>query len=145
MTFEQQEAAAQFLAAARKAGVPGARLPENLRPADVESAFAIQRRSVALLGQEIGGWKCSVPSDARPLNVAPILASTIYRASPCRFVATGSRARIEPEVAIVMGSDLPQRDTPYSEAEVRAAIAEPRIVLELLGTRYADPAVASWP
>jgi 2-keto-4-pentenoate hydratase len=145
MTFEQQEAAAQFLAAARKAGVPGARLPENLRPADVESAFAIQRRSVALLGQEIGGWKCSVPSDARPLNVAPILASTIYRASPCRVVATGSRARIEPEVAFVMGSDLPQRDTPYSEAEVRAAIAEPRIVLELLGTRYADPAVASWP
>ncbi len=40
--------------------------------------------------------------------------------------------------------DLPQRDTPYSEADVRAAIGETRLVLELLGTRYADPAAVGW-
>jgi 2-keto-4-pentenoate hydratase len=145
MAFEQEEAAAQFLAAARKDGRPGARLPENIRPADLESALVIQRRIVALLGQTIGGWKCSVPSDARPILAAPLFASTVYRTSPCRIVATGDMARIEPEVAFIMGHDLPRRDTPYSEAEIHAAIAEPRLVLELLGTRYADPAVVSWP
>jgi 2-keto-4-pentenoate hydratase len=145
MITQQQEAAAQFLATARKAGVPGARLPESIRPADPESALAIQRRIVELLGQTIGGWKCSVPSEARPILAAPIFASTIYRTSPCPYVATGTIARIEPEVALVMGRDLPQRATPYSEAEIRAAISEPRLVLELLGTRYADPAAASWP
>jgi len=145
MITPQQEAAAQFLAAARKTGIPGARLPENIRPADLESALAIQRRIVALLGQTIGGWKCSVPSEARPILAAPIFAATIYRASPCRIAEAGAIARIEPEVAFIIGRDLPQRDTPYTEAEIRGAIAEPRLVLELLGTRYADPAAVSWP
>ncbi len=145
MAYEGQEAAAQFLAAARKAGIPGERLPEALRPPDLESALAIQRRLVELLGETVGGWKCAVPSAARPINVAPILTSTIFRKSPCTIWATGPDARIEPEVAFVMGKDLPQRDEPYSEAEIREAIAEPRLVLEILGTRYADPAAASWP
>ena len=145
MALERVEAAAQFLAAARKEGRPGARLPEHDRPRDLESALAIQRRVVALLGQQIGGWKCAVPSEARPLNVAPIFATTIARSSPCRIVATGAIARIEPEVAFVMGRDLPRRATTYTEAEIRSAIAESRLVLELLGTRYTDPAAASWP
>ena len=145
MGVEQQEAAAQFLAAARRTGKPGPRLPEDIRPRDLDAALVIQRRVVALLGQAVGGWKCSVPSDARALNVAPIFASTIFRKSPCAIVTTGPIARIEPEVAFVMGRDLPKRDTPYTEAEIRSAIAEPRLVLELLGTRYADPAAASWP
>jgi 2-keto-4-pentenoate hydratase len=34
---------------------------------------------------------------------------------------------------------------PYSEAEVRAAIAETRLVLEFLDSRYADPAAAAFP
>jgi len=145
MITPQQEAAAQFLAAARKDGRPGERLPENIRPTDLDSALVIQRRVVALLAQQIGGWKCSVPSDARPLNVAPIFASTVFRKSPCAVIATGDIARIEPEVAFVIGRDMPKRATQYTEAEIRSAIAEPRLVLELLGTRYAEPAAASWP
>jgi len=141
----EQETAAQFLAAARKSGRPGGRLPEGCRPADAAAALNIQRRIVELLGQEVGGWKCSVPTPAGDINVAPILASTIARASPCAVVAGGESVKIEPEVAFVMGRDLPRRDTPYSEGEVRAAIAETRLVLELLGTRYADPASVTRP
>ena len=145
MITPQQERAAQFLAAARKDGRPGARLPEDIRPADLDSALVIQRRILALLGQQIGGWKCSVPSEARALNIAPIFASTVFRNSPCAVVATGTLARIEPEVAFVVAHDLPKRAEAYTEAEIRNAIAEPRLVLELLGTRYADPDAASWP
>ena len=96
------------------------------------------------LEQPIGGWKCSLPPAPDRINAAPILAPTIFRTSPCAIAATGAIARIEPEVAFVLGRDLPSRATPYSEAEVRAAIGETRLVLELLGTRYADPAAADW-
>ena len=145
MITKAQETAAQFLAAARKDGRPGARLPEAARPADLESALAIQERVAELLGQTVGGWKCAVPSAARSILAAPIYASTIFRTSPCAVVAADATARIEPEVAFVMGRDLPQSATPYSETEVRAAIGQTRLVLELLGTRYADPAAVSWP
>ena len=119
-------------------------MTEAIRPADLESALAIQRRVGQLLAQEIGGWKCSVPSAARPILAAPIFAPTIVRTSPCKVSAIGATVKIEPEVAFEMGRDLPQRAHPYSETEVRAAISEPRLVLELIGSRYADPASATW-
>lgn len=140
-----QESAAQFLAAARRARRAGPRLADADRPVDLESALAIQQRIRELLGQETGGWKCSVPSDARPILAAPIFASTIVRASPCTVVASGPTVKIEPEVAFVMGRDLPRRAQPYSEAEIRDAIAETRLVLELIGSRYTDPGAATWP
>jgi 2-keto-4-pentenoate hydratase len=119
-------------------------MTEANRPADLESALVIQRRVRELLGQETGGWKCSVPSSARPILAAPIFASTIVRTSPCQVAATGATVKIEPEVAFVLGRDLPQRARPYSDAEVRDAIAETRLVLELIGSRYVDPAEATW-
>ena len=54
-----------------------------------------------------------------------------------------SAAQIEPEVAFVLSRDLPARGTPYSEAELLAAIGESRFVLELLRTSYANKAEAS--
>jgi 2-keto-4-pentenoate hydratase len=139
------EAAARFLVAARRSRRPGERLPESCRPPDVESALAIQRRVGALLGQTIGGWKCSVPSAERPVAAAPIYAPNIIATSPCPILPIDGHARIEPEVAFIIGRDLPRRETPYSEADVRAAIRAPHLVLELIGPRYADPAAASYP
>ena len=144
MITPHQEAAAQFLAAARRTGHPGSRLPEADRPADLESALAIQRRVRELLGHDVGGWKCSVPSAERPILAAPILAPTIVNSSPCKVVATGATVKIEPEVAFVLGRDLSHRAHPYSHAEIREAIGETRLVLELIGSRYADPASATW-
>jgi len=77
--------------------------------------------------------------------LAPIYVSTIYCDSPCRYRTTGSTARVEPEVAFVLGKDLGPRSTVYSDHEVRGAISETRLVLELLGGRYADPAAVSFP
>ena len=82
---------------------------------------------------------------ARPDQCAPILAPTISRTSPCAIDATGASARIEPEVAFVMARRSRRAAARrMAEAEVRAAIGETRLVLEILGTRYADPASASW-
>lgn len=145
MLTPAQETAAQYLVTARRNRTPGPRLPEGLRPADVEAGLAIQARVVGLMGEAIGGWKCSAPTEPRPVAMAPILAPSIRRASPCPLLPTAGHARIEPEIAFVMGRDLPKRDTPYGEDEVRAAIGEVRFVLELIGTRYADPAAVTFP
>ena len=139
------DAAANFLVSARRARTPGERIPEACRPADAAAAIAIQSRVTELLALPIGGWKCSVPTTQRPVIMAPIYATTITVGSPCPITPVGGMARIEPEVAFVMGRDLPPREQPYSESEIRAAIREPRLVLELIGTRFADPTTASFP
>ena len=139
LTAAQRDLAARHLLAARRARQPGPRIPESCRPAELEDALAIQQRVQALLGVATGGWKCSLPAPERAISCAAIFAPSIARASPCAVVAHGDTVRIEPEIAFVLGRDLPPRPQPYGEAEVRAAIAETRLALEILDSRYADP------
>ncbi|RQR32411.1 2-keto-4-pentenoate hydratase [Burkholderia sp. Bp9143] len=141
-TTERVAGAAQHLVAARHAGVPGPLLPDALRPENVETALAIQHRVADLLGETIGGWKCALPPPDRVI-VAPIFASTIREADAPYRVVGGPIVRIEPEIAFVLDRDLPARAQPYDELDVRGAIREVRIVLEVLGCRYAEPARAS--
>ena len=111
----------------------------------VEDGLAIQQRVQRALGVATGGWKCSLPAPERPLSYAAIFAPAIVRASPWAVAADVAPVRIEPEIAFVLERDLPPRATPYSESEIRAAIAETRLVLEILGSRYADPASVAFP
>jgi 2-keto-4-pentenoate hydratase len=145
LTHLQRDEAARHLLAARRSRQPGSRLSESCRPADIEDALAIQRRVQQLLGLASGGWKCSLPTAERALSYAAIFEPAIARASPCAVIARGGRARIEPEIAFVLGRDLPPRGSPYTEAELRTAIVETRLVLELLDSRYADPAGLAFP
>src|SRR5579862_3310009 len=138
------ESAAHHLMAARRLRRPGDRLPEFCRPADCEAALAIQRRVSDMIGEPIGGWKASLPPPGR-INLAPIYASTIYTKSPCPVLTSGMTMSIEPEVAFVLGRDLGPRAEPYTEAEIRSAISETRLVLELLRGRYADQDSVSFP
>ncbi|AGK49766.1 fumarylacetoacetate (FAA) hydrolase family protein [Burkholderia thailandensis MSMB121] len=142
---ERVDAAARHLVAARRAGVAGPLLPGACRPGDIETALAIQQRVAEQLGEPVGGWKCALPPPGR-IVVAPILASTIRAAGgPFPVVADARTVRIEPEIAFVLDRDLPPRARPYDEDEVRAAIREVRLVLEVLGCRYAAPSRATMP
>ena len=145
MTPEAIGQAAQFLANARRVHTTVARLPEALRPTAPEDALAIQRGVMNLLGQSVGGWKCSVPSAARPILAAPIFLRDIVSASPAAMPTRNGMAKIEPEVALVIGRDLPMRAKPYDAAEIRAAIKEARLVLELVAARYDDPGTVPYP
>ena len=145
MTPAAIDTAARFLVSARQSRRPGERIPDAARPSDIDAALAIQKRVTELLGMPIGGWKCSVPTAPRPVAMAPIYAPTIFSTSPCPILPIGGRARIEPEIAFLMARDLPRRNTPYSEADVGAAIRAPHLVLELMGPRYADPTTATFP
>lgn len=137
----QIDQAAQHLIAARKSNTRGALIPESARPKDNDSALAIQTRTLELLGETTGGWKCGLPRPDGSLVVSPIPASAILRASPC--AVPEERGQIEPEIAFVMARDLPAREALYSQDEIRAAVGEARMALELLGSRYANGAAAT--
>jgi 2-keto-4-pentenoate hydratase len=130
--------------AARRARLPGDRIPESCRPAECESALSIQRRVSEMIGEQIGGWKAALPTPGK-INLAPIYASTIYTISPCPVLTGGATMSIEPEVAFVLGRDLRPRAEAYAETEIRSAISETRLVLELLRGRYADQESVSFP
>jgi len=138
------ELAARELADRRRAGRLGPGLDAAGRPADIAGALALQRRVAELFGDAIGGWKAAMPVPGR-LIVAPLFASTLRRASPAAMRVRRTMATIEPEVAFVLARDLPPRERPYAEDEVRDAIGEARLVLELMGNRFDDPAAVTFP
>jgi len=134
--------------ARRTAMKDGPRLAESLRPADNGEAFAIQAEVSRLLaaqtGDPIGGWKCLLPSPGK-LVVGPIFGSKIYRHSPCPVLALKGVAVIEPEFAFVMSKTLPPKPIPYTEAQIMAATGETRLALELIKSRFSDPAECEFP
>jgi 2-keto-4-pentenoate hydratase len=133
------EQAAQILVARRLSGEQGERLSENHRPKNLEDALAIQAAVSNLWcttqDDSIGGWKCLLPSPEKQV-LGPIFTSTINTVPPIALRAPSGNARVEPELAFILGKDLPARDTPYTPAEIDAAIARVHLALELIHGRY---------
>jgi 2-keto-4-pentenoate hydratase len=144
MTSDSINSAARALAAARTGRRTIDRLPESCRPESDEDGLAIQRRVAEVLEEKIGGWKCSTPRGEH-VFLAPLLASTIRNGSKCPLFPHNGMARIEPEVAFIIGADLPPRAAAYTEDEIRGAIGEARLVLEIIGSRYIDPMKLPFP
>ena len=133
--------AAQHLADARRARRRGERIPEACRPRDIATALMIQERVTDLLGEPVGGWKASAPKPDK-IMMAPIYAHDIRRGDRCPIVPNEGLAPIEPEIAFVLARDL---EPGAGEEEILAAIGETRLVLELMGSRYAKPEEATFP
>jgi len=140
--------AARILVDRRLKGVQAERLPEAIRPADIEAALAIQAAVTELWCVEqddsVGAWKCLLPSADKTV-VGPIYTRTIDSVPPVALWPKGGLARIEPELAFFLGKDLPPRSEPYSPEEVDSAISRTHLALELINSRYADPAACSFP
>jgi 2-keto-4-pentenoate hydratase len=131
--------AAIELARRRKAGLHGPRLPQTCRPADLTEALAIQSQVSLHMGDTVGAFKCGTPTGDRVV-VAPIYSRTISNAAPCPVWAQNGQVRVEPELAFVLGRDLPARAQAYSHAEVESAISKVHLALELIDSRYDDQA-----
>ncbi|WP_139237327.1 fumarylacetoacetate hydrolase family protein [Polaromonas sp. YR568] len=136
---EQHIQAATELIARRKSGQQGPRLPEALRPLDLEAGWQVQQEVTRQLAQPVGGWKASVPRTGK-LPAAPIYLPTLSREAVCAvaFPAGADTVKVEPELAFVLARDLPPRDQPYSEAEVDAAVGAVHAALEICASRYTD-------
>ena len=133
--------AAQHLADARRSRVRGARIPEACRPGDIPTALDIQQRVTDLLEWPVGGWKASAPAPGKIMR-APIYAHDIRRGERCPVIPVDGMALIEPEIAFVLGRDLEPGAGP---AQIRAAIQQTHLVLEVLGSRFEHPDELTFP
>src|SRR5579884_3970208 len=106
--MDKIEKAAEFLVRCRRGNIQQNEIPEDFRPQNSDEALAVQQTVLKLLGERIGGWKCSVPVGDK-MTIAPLPLSTICRTSPCFIRPTGSIAEIEPEIAFVLSKTLEPR------------------------------------
>lgn len=134
---ERRAQAATELIARRNSAKQGPRLPEALRPLDLEDGWQVLQEVTRRLGQTVGGWKASLPQPGK-LVAAPIYQPVISRAAICAvpFPAGADVVKVEPELAFVLAQDLPPREQPYTEAEVDAAIGAVHAALEICASRY---------
>lgn len=130
---------AQTIAGARRSRrFPAADPAQAL--ASTQAAYQVQAEVAALLGESVAGWKVGLHEDGSGWG-APIFASDILQdGGAFGFSGDLQSVKIEAELAIRLGRDLPHRSgQPYSRAELLAACSEVFTGIELVGTRFADP------
>ncbi len=134
-----ERAAALLLSAWGAAGQPLAGWDEALRPRSFAEAYAIQDAVTSARGPW-GGWKVGAPSpEATPL-CAPLSTQGLVE-SPAALTDQDYRSRgMEAEVAFTFARALPPRTSPYSREEVLDALGSAHAGLEVVESRYAQPA-----
>jgi 2-keto-4-pentenoate hydratase len=136
---DRMRQAAEILLPARRERKPIADLPANLQPHTLDEAYALQDIMAEALGP-IGGWKVGAPApEATPLfSAMPFWGG--YGSSGVHVVDTFRRLHgVEAEIAFRLGRDLPVREEPYSQQEVKAAIASAHPAIEMLESAFVDP------
>ncbi|WP_052749243.1 fumarylacetoacetate hydrolase family protein [Rheinheimera mesophila] len=141
MTPEQIEQAAAWLANYRRRGEAAPLLPAELRPTSLAEAFAIQQWLFIELDWPVIGWKAGLPGPDKWV-LAPI--ANLQQGELCLFEQHSEQYSIEPELAFLLARDLPARAEPYSEAEIKAAIAATHLALELIIRPYQADAGAEF-
>ncbi len=128
--------AAKQLVSRRQNKLQGARLEESIRPTNIEEALAIQAAVTDMSGEVVAGWKCLLPLAEDQFIVAPILGEAIINQTVCPIITVAGCARFEPEIAFVLGADLPARAEDYSDQEIDDAIGHSHLALELIKGRF---------
>lgn len=132
---------ARALADARLSRRPHAFSPKQA-PADTADAYRIQAEVAQVLGTGAAGWKTGfAPTPERTPMAGPIFACDMVKNGGSYALAAGEEVKVEVELAIRLGRDLPPGPT-YSVADILAATAEMLVGIELVGTRYAEPDAA---
>ncbi|MEO8059465.1 MAG: hypothetical protein ABI671_14200 [Burkholderiales bacterium] len=133
--------AALALADARRSAMALPALPPGAVASDLSGAYALQRAVAASFGT-VRGWKVSGLNTAQqhamgvPRPVGGPLLEPWFHTAPATFALSAFIApRLECELAFELARDLPERDTPYTRAEVAAAISALRIGVEVTDSR----------
>jgi 2-keto-4-pentenoate hydratase len=140
--------AARFLDEAHRARARYQNLPEAIAPTNFNDAYAAQEALGALWEPRFGsvaGRKIAVTTKVmqelmginHPCGGA-IFASRIHR-SPARIAkADFVNVRVECELAVRLGRDLPKGPQPYTRESVRTDVSEVMTAFELIEDRNAD-------
>lgn len=144
MSVTDSFSAARLIWQQWQAGSSFTGLPEDCRPTTRMAGYAAQACLPQVSGRNVLGWKIAATSLAgqKHINVSGPLAGRILSGQvlpPDDLVPPeGNRMRVaEPEMAFVMGRDLPARTEAYVEAEVMAAVSCLHPSLEIPNSRFA--------
>lgn len=139
--------AAAHIAENRLAGNRLDRLPEALRPKDLDEAYDLQIRHNEILTEkglgDLAGYKigCTTPVLREYMNIhEPILgavfAPTVHHGHAGLALSDFVELGIEAEIAARLGADLPGTGAPHDRESVRDAIEAVMISIELVDARY---------
>jgi 2-keto-4-pentenoate hydratase len=138
-------------------------LPDNLKPASKAYSYSVQALFEKQSESPLWGWKIAATSLAGQKHIG-VTGPLAGRYIAERVVTSGQAIPFgrnhmkvaEIEFAFRLGSDLPPRPTPYTEADVFAAVASLHPAIEIPDSRYnrfetvgefaliADNACAHW-
>jgi 2-keto-4-pentenoate hydratase len=125
-------------------GQPLQELPSDIRPLTRAQGYDAQGCLLVAAHMHQAGWKIAATSamGQKHINVSGPLAGRILSGqvlpADARVPAAGNRMRVaEPEMAFMMGRDLPARHEDYTQAEVMAAVAELHPSIEIPNSRFA--------
>ncbi|MEQ8247056.1 MAG: fumarylacetoacetate hydrolase family protein [Alphaproteobacteria bacterium] len=120
--------------------------------ADQVAAYTVQDAITALSGARPIGWKLGATSAASQAALGldgpfygPLLAPFCVANGATVAGASAFGPGAEGEFALTLGTDLPPRAVPYSEAEVADAVASVSPALEIAGTRLAGGLIGADP
>ena len=145
---DRANAMARWMWDARRRRLPYRNLPDELRPASIAEAYAAQEAYYRLAQPvygAVGGAKIATTTKVmqRLMGIAhpcggAIFARTIH-ASPARLrTADFVNLRLESEIALKLGADLPASGAPWTREAVAPAVAAAMPAFELIEDRHAD-------
>ena len=142
------EQMAQWMWDARQRRLPYRNLPDELRPASIAEAYAAQEAYYRLAEPTYGavaGAKIATTTKVmqalmgidHPCGGA-IFSRAIHRSPAKLRAAEFVNLRIESEIALVLGADLPAAGAPWTRERVGPAVAAALPAFELIEDRHAD-------
>jgi 2-keto-4-pentenoate hydratase len=140
--------AARYVDEAHRTRARYQNLPEAIAPRTVAEAYAAQAALCELWGPRLGpvaGLKIAtttrVMQDLMGIDhpcMGTIFAARVYASPAIIAKADFINVRVECELAVRLGSDLPMVGAPYTRESVRAAVGEVMAAFELIEDRFAD-------
>src|ERR1700745_3380115 len=144
----RRQAMAQWMWEARARRLPYRNLPDDLRPASIAEAYAAQEAYYRLAEPTYGavaGAKIATTTKVMQqlMGINHPCGGAIFsrpiHASPVKLCAADFvNLRIESEIALQLGADLPASGAPWTRARVAPAIAAALPAFELIEDRNAD-------
>src|SRR5262249_513236 len=142
------QAMAQWLWQARQRRQPYGNLPDELRPASIAEAYAAQEAYYGLAEPVYGAVSgAKMPTTTKGMQRlmgidhpcgGAIFSRTIHRSPAKLRGADFVNLRIESEIALQLGAELPATKAPWTRETVAPAVAAALPAFELIEGRNAD-------
>ncbi len=111
-------------------------LPEEQRPSDQKTAYAIQTALLKNIGA-LGGWKVGSSSPTAEPSCSPLPQQRIFQAPTAIPAKEFQALGFEAEIAFTLGQDLTSLSH-YSREEVENAIESAHPVIEIVSSRFKE-------